>query len=120
LSIADADPHYDNLVYGQSKPPVYNLANIKTRVRAFVGKQDKLGDVKDNRILEDRLDKYGVDSYFRYYDHCGHMTFMWGKETLAKINADILEELENVDENDVPDNVDMEAMAKKMNDIEPG
>jgi long-chain acyl-CoA synthetase len=32
----------------------------------------------------------------------------------------VAQELENVDENDVPDNVDMEAMAKKMNDIEPG
>jgi long-chain acyl-CoA synthetase len=44
------------------------------------------------------------------------------KTMIGKLSRkDVVEqELENGDENDVPDNVDMEAMAKKMNDIEPG
>lgn len=69
--------------YGQHKPPIWNLQNIKTKVRAFVGRQDKLGDVTDNSLLAARLNTYGVDATFRFYNDCGHMTFMWSKPPTA-------------------------------------
>lgn len=80
--------------YGQHSPPVWNLQNIKTKVRAFVGRQDKLGDVTDNSLLAARLNSYGVDATFRFYNDCGHMTFMWSKPpTATQIFKDVKDEL---------------------------
>jgi pimeloyl-ACP methyl ester carboxylesterase len=82
-------------IYGQSAPPVWNLANIKTKVRGFVGRQDNLGDVKDNSLLAARLNSYGVDSEFKFYDNCGHMTFMWSlPQTANLLFRDIISEIE--------------------------
>jgi hypothetical protein len=41
--------------YGQHSPPIWNLGNIKTKVRGFVGRQDNLGDIQDNSLLAARL-----------------------------------------------------------------
>ena len=82
-------------IYGQTTPPNWNLANIKTKVRAFVGRQDNLGDVKDNSLLAARLNSLGVDANFKFYDDCGHMTFMWSLPPTANaIFKDVISEIE--------------------------
>lgn len=84
-------------IYGQKTPPVWNLGNIKTKVRAYVGRQDKLGDIKDNSLLASKLNELGVDATFKWYQDCGHMTFMWGlPETAGLIIDDVIEDLKTV------------------------
>lgn len=80
--------------YGSAVPPEFDFNLINIPIRGYVGNQDKLGDVIDNRILLDVLrDQYkkGYEAYF--FDNCGHLTFMWGKNVEPIFNQ-ILEDLE--------------------------
>ena len=49
--------------YGQMKAPELDLTTIpkQVKIRGFVGKQDKFGDLKDNAILNSHLSGAGVD-----------------------------------------------------------
>ena len=41
-------------VYGQKKPPLYDLSKITTPVHLYVGKYDNLADVEDaNRLFKE-------------------------------------------------------------------
>lgn len=42
-------------IYGQATAPVYNLTNIRFPVHLYVGKYDKLADVKDSATLYEQL-----------------------------------------------------------------
>jgi len=67
-------------IYGTEVAPEYNLNNIRIPVRAFVGRQDTLGDVTDNEILQARLSALGKDFNMHILEDCGHLTFMWGRD----------------------------------------
>jgi len=42
---------------------------------------DQLGDPVDAKKLEDKLKAFKIDSKFNWLHNCGHMTFMWGKDS---------------------------------------
>ena len=39
------------VIYGQKKPPLYSLSNIKFPVHLYVGKYDRLADTDDAKHL---------------------------------------------------------------------
>lgn len=80
-------------IYGQDIPPEYNLSNIKTKVRAWAGLDDQLGDPVDAKKLEDKLKAFKIDSKFNWLHNCGHMTFMWGKDSGKHFIDDLIAEV---------------------------
>lgn len=84
-------------IYGQATAPVYNLTNIRFPVHLYVGKYDKLADVKDSATLYEQLSNsvgkvlLCILQTSKIYDY-GHATFVWGKtlihvdDALAVIN----------------------------------
>jgi pimeloyl-ACP methyl ester carboxylesterase len=54
----------------------YDLNNIKNiPIALFVGKQDLLATVEDNRLLRSNLESNGVIKFYKEYDDMGHLTF---------------------------------------------
>jgi len=54
----------------------YNLHNINgVPISLFVGKDDRLATVEDNRILKEILEKNGALKFYREYDDTGHCSF---------------------------------------------
>ena len=78
FTMYDYGSRQNQAIYGQKTAPTWNLGYIKAPVRAYVGRQDNLGDVIDNSLLAAKLNEVGADASFKFYDNCGHMTFMWG------------------------------------------
>ncbi|KAK1404374.1 Lipase [Heracleum sosnowskyi] len=71
--------------YGDSRPPVYNLANIPHDLPLFLsyGGQDSLSDVKDVENLLDNLKMHDVDKInIQYIKDFAHADFIMG--TTAK------------------------------------
>ena len=71
--------------YGDSEPPVYNLANIPRDLPLFLsyGGQDSLSDVKDVENLLDNLKLHDVDKInIQYIKDFAHADFIMG--TTAK------------------------------------
>ena len=68
--------------YGQVKPPVIDIGNIKGKVKIamFVGTSDDLGDPQDNRWARDVLRSKG--SALMHYEEmtAGHTSFLVGKD----------------------------------------
>ena len=79
--------------YGTEIAPEWDMGHIKTKVRAWSGLNDDLGDPTDSKLLEKKLKELGVDSKFTYLNGCGHMTFMWGLDSGRHFIDDILKEL---------------------------
>jgi len=60
-------------VYGQDKPPVYNLSNISNfKIDLVCGKTDLLVVPKDYTKLKDEMVSYNNDVGFFEYE-CGHL-----------------------------------------------
>ena len=58
----------------------YDLKNIKNiPIGLFVGKQDLLATVEDNRKLKSALDSNNVIRFYKEYDEMGHSTFFLTK-----------------------------------------
>jgi len=70
--------------YNQTTPPVWNLSNIRVKMRFFGGTSDELADITDLNAMWDDLSK-GVKEFFKMYA-AGHCTFMWGKVTSPWMN----------------------------------
>jgi len=80
----DVMPLYDwgsasanNAKYGQDVPPDVELGKITLPTAMFVGSQDDLGDVKDNRWAKSQM-----GPALKYYQEVsgGHATFLVGNE----------------------------------------
>ena len=67
----------NNEHYGQSKPPSWNLKNIKIPVRLIAGSSDLLADPTDVKWLWSELSD-DVKTFYETYNS-GHVTFIWGK-----------------------------------------
>lgn len=78
-------------IYGQSTPPLYNLANITAQVHLFAGDEDMLADPTDVQRLKGELVNANVT--FHEYANVGHITFLWGID-MSYVN-DMLETLRN-------------------------
>ncbi len=63
--------------YGQEKPPSYDLTKIRNKICLFVGKNDRLATVADNRILKDLLEKTGKLVWYQELEKMGHLTFFF-------------------------------------------
>jgi pimeloyl-ACP methyl ester carboxylesterase len=64
----------------RSKPLNYELKNIKNiPIGLFIGKDDLLATVKDNRILKNVFEESGVLTFYKEYENMGHLTFLTGK-----------------------------------------
>lgn len=57
----------------------YHLENVKIPVALFVGKDDKLATVEDNRILRNILLESNSLRFYKEYDNMGHATFFLNK-----------------------------------------
>lgn len=79
-------------IYGQKEPPVYDLSGIKVPVSLHIGIEDHLGDLTDNGILQNELNKVGVDPAVYVYPDCGHLTFMWAKDA-SDVFRDVLDQI---------------------------
>lgn len=56
--------------------PAYALENIKDLpIHLYVGSDDLLATVADNRILKDILDKSGILKFYKEYKNTGHLSF---------------------------------------------
>ena len=75
-------------IYGTPTPPPYDLSKIQNKVCLFVGKDDRLSTVADNRILRDILKKNGKLVWHGEYDNLGHLTFFIPKD--FSYNKDIM------------------------------
>ena len=64
-------------IYGQKKPPLYDLSKITFPVHLYVGKYDKLADVQDATQLFNELTNSQGKTTKTY--NFGHATFIWGK-----------------------------------------
>jgi lysosomal acid lipase/cholesteryl ester hydrolase len=68
----------------------YQIENIKDiPVGLFVGKDDRLATVLDNRKLKEELSKNNAISFYKEYDNMGHSTFFLNK------NNDYIDDLLN-------------------------
>lgn len=84
-----------NLVkYKSFEPPVMDLTSInkKLKIRGFVGKEDKFGNLTDEAILYSDLTKAGVNYKSYTYDNMGHLSFVISKDP-SKLFADIINEI---------------------------
>ena len=80
--------------YGAPFPPIFDFNLINIPIRGYVGNQDKLGNVTDNRILLELLrDRLNKDYQAYFFENCGHLTFMWGKN-VEPLFAQILQDLQ--------------------------
>ena len=62
--------------YGQEKPPLIDLADIKeVPIAMYVGKKDSVINIKDNRLLKEQLNT--VVSYNEY--DLDHLSFLLAK-----------------------------------------
>ena len=66
--------------YGQVTPPEYDFSKIQNKICLFVGKDDKLATPIDNRNLKELLLKIGKLTWYKEYDHMGHLTFYIPKD----------------------------------------
>ena len=87
---------------------------VKAWIKCKEGRALSVEDLK--KFLGDKISPMEIPKRVEFRDTPLPKT-MIGKLSRKDVVA---QELENGDENDALDNVDMEAMAKKMNDIEPG
>ncbi len=71
----DYGPSKNRELYGQDTPPSYNLTKIQNKVCLFVGKDDKLATVADNRGLKGTLEQIGNLVWYQEIDKMGHLTF---------------------------------------------
>lgn len=86
--------YYQNRIhYGTEIAPEWDMSHIRTKVRAWAGLNDALADLKDTKRLESKLKELGVDAKMNYLDNCGHMTFMWGKNSGTHFIDAIIKEL---------------------------
>ena len=63
------------VIYGKEVAPEYDLSKILNKVCLFVGKDDRLATVADNRILRDKFSSIGKLVWYKEYDNMGHLTF---------------------------------------------
>jgi pimeloyl-ACP methyl ester carboxylesterase len=70
--------------YGQPYPPVWDLSQIRVKMRLFAGSSDLLADLTDVNFLWDSLDP-SVKEFLRVYS-AGHCTFMWGNDVKPWMN----------------------------------
>jgi hypothetical protein len=61
--------------YGQDTPPLYDLNKIDNKICLFVGKDDRLATVADNRPFKETLEKIGKLTFYQEVDKMGHLTF---------------------------------------------
>lgn len=83
-------------IYGVEKPPSYDLSKIRNKICLFVGKNDRLATVADNRIFKELLEKIGKLVWYQELDKMGHLTFFFPSD--FSYNANImkcLDEFEN-------------------------
>lgn len=65
-----------NKRFSQLDSTPYNLGNIKDiPISMFVGNDDLLATVADNRVLKDALEKNGALHFYKEYENMGHLTF---------------------------------------------
>lgn len=82
----------------QSDVP-YKMDNIKNiPIGLFVGKQDLLATVQDNRILRTSLESNGVIRFYKEYEDMGHATFFLSETN--KHMDDVLKFLEMYSDSD--------------------
>jgi pimeloyl-ACP methyl ester carboxylesterase len=73
----------------------YHIENVKDiPIGLFVGKDDRLATVLDNRKLMEELGKNGSVRFYKEYDNVGHSTFILNKDN-GYIN-DVLDFLETL------------------------
>jgi len=64
--------------YGDNLP--YDFSKIKNiKISLFVGGEDELATVKDNRIFKETLQKNGLLSFYKEYPLSGHLSFFVSK-----------------------------------------
>ena len=66
--------------YGQNEAPEYDLSKIMNKVCLFIGKNDRLATIADNRILRDKLISIEKLVFYKEYDNMGHLTFFVPKD----------------------------------------
>ena len=74
----------NNLHYGQSVPPSWQLSKIRVPIRLFAGASDRLADPTDVSLLWNSLSS-DAKSFFKTYNS-GHATFLWGREVYPWMN----------------------------------
>ena len=74
LHFAQNIRHKNFATYGDMKP--YDFSKVKDiPVALFVGDEDRLATVEDNRILKDVLEKNNLLNFYKEYEHTGHVGF---------------------------------------------
>lgn len=78
--------------------PIEQITGVP--ISFFVGKDDRLATVADNRILRDRLSKNNVIEFYKEYNDMGHATFFLSK-TNEHVNdmLPILDRLNGIKQN---------------------
>ena len=80
----------NELIYGQEKPPVYDLTSIEERIYLYAGLEDKMSPIKYMRIVAGKFQNVVYQEI-----NAGHLSFLLGKD-LAYI-YEIVEILKNND-----------------------
>lgn len=75
----DYNDDKNELLYGKSEPPIYNLENIDIPVYIFAGKYDLFAVKKDVNKFVSKLTK-SPNVWIKFYN-AGHCSFLWGKKT---------------------------------------
>lgn len=65
-------------MYGQARPPQWNISNIQEEVALIVGTADPITTYKD--VSRIRRELTGVKQLVWYEFEAGHLTYMFGKK----------------------------------------
>lgn len=77
-------------VYGQRKPPQYDLGKVQIPMMFFDGGRDTLADVKDVKHLREALPP-GVIRKEHFLEEYAHLDFVWGIYTAESVYSVIVD-----------------------------
>lgn len=66
--------------YGRDTPPDYDISKIQNKICLFVGTDDKLATLADNRSFKSTLEKIGKLTLYQEIPKTGHLTFFIPKD----------------------------------------
>ncbi|XP_075166249.1 lipase 3-like isoform X2 [Haematobia irritans] len=93
----DFGPKENLLIYNQSTPTEYNLANVNPRwpIHLFYSDYDEIASKKDVEMLAEILGNRSV-THFINLKHFAHMDFIWASNIKEIINRPVLDIIGNV------------------------
>ncbi|ODN01617.1 Lipase 3 [Orchesella cincta] len=83
----------NKLIYGRTRPPDYNLTNVRVPVALMVGEKDFLATARDAKILARKLPNV-IDFHVVNNPNFYHLDFCYGRGTSKLVNSRVVQTLD--------------------------